>query len=417
MQSHNPVTRRSFLKGTAAAAATAALAGVATHHLYAAGSDQIKVGLIGCGGRGTGAAADCVGSSPNVVIWAAGDVFKERTGKVATWQQIPPERCFGGLDAYAKVIASGVNLVILATPPGFRAMHLKAAIEAGKHVFMEKPVCVDPPTYKMCLAAAELATQKKLCIVAGTQRRHQNSYRECIKRIHDGAIGSIQSGQCYWVTSGVPGPFEERKAGMSDIEWQIRNWYDWSWLSGDHIVEQHVHNLDVLNWAIGATPIKCIGLGGRAARTRPGNIFDHFGIEFEYPGGIRVASYCTQFAGNAANRVSEAIEGTKGRSNPSGNIESDTKWNYSGPNPNPYVQEHTDLIAAIRGQAPYLNEGKQVADSSFTAVLGRMAAYTGRELNWNWAVNQSKLSLLPPKMEFGPFEPHPVAVPGKTELI
>jgi predicted dehydrogenase len=221
---------------------------------------------------------------------------------------------------------------------------------------------------------------------------------------------------------------------MSDIEWQCRNWYDWSWLSGDHIVEQHVHNIDVIAWALKANPIKCIGGGGRQARTKPGNIFDHFGLEFEYPGGIRVASYCSQYGGNVAGRVSEAIEGSKGRSNCSGNITGDTKWDYAGKNPDPYVQEHADLIAAIRGKAPYVNEGRQVADSCFTAILGRMAAYSGREINWAWAMNQSKLSLLPPtwlpmpatgeesklvpgKMEFGPFEPHGVYIPGKTELI
>jgi myo-inositol 2-dehydrogenase / D-chiro-inositol 1-dehydrogenase len=413
----NPLTRRTFLKTTATAAASAALVGSLAARAHAAGSDEIKVGLIGCGGRGTGAAENCVAAAPNVTIWALGDLFKDRTAVAAKKFTVPEERCFGGLDNYEKVLASGVDMVILATPPGFRSLHFAAAVGAGKHVFTEKPVCVDPPTYKQFVAAADLATEKKLCVVAGTQRRHQNSYRECIKRIRDGAIGDIQAAQVYWIGSPA-GPTEDRKPGMSDIEWQIRNWYDWTWTCGDHIVEQHIHNLDVINWAIGAVPVKAIGLGGRQARTKPGNIFDHFAIEFEYPGGIRVASYCSQYSGNVAGRVSEAVEGTKGRSNCSGSIWGEKKWNFSGPqNPDPYVQEHADLLAAIRGAAPYVNEGRQVADSSFTAVLGRMAAYTGREINWAWAVKESKLSLLPPKLDFGAFEPHSVAVPGKTELV
>jgi len=410
-----PVSRRDFLKVTAAAAATAAMTGVGAEYVHAAGSDQIKVGLIGCGGRGTSAAANCVSSSKGIVIWSAGDIFKDKTGRVAGQFNIPADRCFGGFDNYEKVIASGVDMIILATPPGFRAAHFKAAIDAGKHVFTEKPVCVDPPTYRMFVEASEAATQKKLCVVAGTQRRHQNSYRECMKRVLAGDIGQIQSGQCYWI-GGLAGPSAEKAAGMSDIEWQIRNWYEWSWTCGDHIVEQHVHNIDIMNWALGGPPVKCIAVGGRAARTKPGNIFDHFGVEYEYAGGVRVASYCAQY-NRIGGRVSEALEGTKGRSNCNGSISGEKPYNFSGENPDPYVQEHTDLLAAIRGTAPYVNEGKQVADSTFTAVLGRMSAYTGREINWAWATKESKLSLLPPKMEFGAFQPHETCVPGKTQLI
>jgi predicted dehydrogenase len=427
------VTRRDFLKSTAAVAATAAMVGVGANYVHAAGSDEIKVGVIGCGGRGSQEADNCVASSPGVVIWAAGDLFKDRTGGVAKKHNVAADRCFGGLDNFEKVIASGVDMVILATPPGFRAIHFKAAVDAGKHIFTEKPVCVDPPTYKLFVAAADLAAEKKLCVVAGTQRRHQFAYRECIQRIHDGAIGEIRSAQCYWI--GTPaGPTEAKRPGVTDIEWQIRNWYDWTWTCGDHIVEQHVHNIDVIAWVLKANPVKCIGGGGRQARTKPGNIFDHFGLEFEYPGGIRVASYCSQYGGNAAGRVSEAVEGSKGTSNCSGSIKGENKWDYAGKSPDPYVQEHADLIAAIRGKAPYVNEGRQVADSCFAAILGRMAAYSGREINWTWLMNQSKLSLLPPawlpvpakgeeaklapgKMEFGAFEPHGVWIPGKTELV
>ena len=414
MQKKPGVSRRDFLKGSATAGAAVLLTGFAANRAYAAGSDLLKVGVIGCGGRGTGAAGDAVKSSQNVQIWAAGDLFPERLGGVRDAHKVPQDRCFSGFDAYQKVLASGVDSVILATPPGIRSIHFEAAINAGKHVFCEKPVCVDPTGYRRFVAAAEMATQKKLCVVAGTQRRHQNSYRECIKKIKDGAIGEIVSGQGYWVGGGVHHRGEQ-KPGMSDIEFQCRNWYNWTWLCGDHIVEQHVHNLDVLVWAIGAVPVKCIGIGGRQSRPEKGNIWDHFGIEFEFPNNVRVASYCAHFD-NINGRVSEAIEGTKGKSNCGGNIDGETKWNFQGDNPNPYVQEHTDLIAAIRG-GQYINEGKQVADSSFVAVLGRMAAYTGREIKWDWATKVSKLDLMPPKLEFGPFEPHPVAMPGKTELI
>ncbi|MBE3100361.1 MAG: Gfo/Idh/MocA family oxidoreductase [Planctomycetes bacterium] len=412
------VTRRDFLKGTAAVAATAALAGAGAHYVYAAGSDLIKVGLIGCGGRGNGAANDCVKSSQNVQIWAAGDIFPEKLGGPAKAHNIPQERCFGGVDAYQKVIGSGVNMIILATPPGFRPGHFEAAIKAGKHVFMEKPVCVDPTGYRKVVAAAEMATQKKLCVVAGTQRRHTNSYRECIKRIHAGDMGEIVSAQCYWIGGPVTHN-RPRTPGMGDIEWQIRNWYAWSWTCGDHICEQHVHNLDVILWAIGAVPVKAIGVGGRQARPEPGNIFDHFAIEFEFPNNVRVASYCAHFTG-INGRVSEAVEGTKGKSGCSGSISNhagEKIWNFQGENPNGYVQEHADLIAAIRGGA-YINEGKQVADSTMTAVLGRMCAYTGREIKWDWAVNQSKLDLMPPQLDLkAKFEPPPVAIPGKTELV
>ncbi len=306
-------------------------------------------------------------------------------------------------------------MVILATPPGFRPAHFEAAVKAGKHVFMEKPVCVDPTGYRRVVAAADAAGEKKLCVVAGTQRRHQAGYVECIKRIKDGAIGDIVSGQAYWIGDPVHHNGQQ-KPDMSDIEFQCRNWYNWTWLCGDHIVEQHVHNIDVLIWVLGRTPERAIGIGGRQARTEKGNIWDHFAVEFEFSGGVRVASYCSQFE-KTSGRISEMIVGTKGRSNGCSNIGGEKPWKFEGKETNPYVQEHADLVAAILCEAPYVNEGRQVADSTLAAVIGRMAAYTGREVSWKWATEASKLDLAPPKLEFGPFQPHGIAVPGQMELV
>jgi predicted dehydrogenase len=259
-----------------------------------------------------------------------------------------------------------------------------------------------------------MATAKKLGIVAGTQRRHQNGYVETMKRIHDGAIGDILSAQCYWNQGGLWS--RERQSGWSDVEWQVRNWLYFTWLSGDHIVEQHVHNLDVINWALRAHPAKALGMGGRQVRTAPvyGNIYDHFTIEYEYPNGARVMSMCRQIEGTAS-RVSEYLIGTKGTSNPSGSIRGATNWRHDGPRNGPYQQEHTDLINSIRAGKP-LNEGRQIAESTLTAIMGRMSAYTGQEVTWEQALN-SKLDLVPQQLAFGPMPVAPVAIPGQTKLV
>jgi len=431
-KSDNDLSRRSFLKGTAGAGAAALAAGLSSRVAYAAGSDAIKVGLIGCGGRGTGAVRDCLTASNHtkhkVLIWALADLWRDRAldkrqalqkwanknakGKFA----VTEERCFGGFDAYKKLLASGVDLVLVATPPGFRPIHFPAIIAAGKHCFMEKPVCVDPWGYNQICQAADEADKKKLTVVAGTQRRHETSRRECLKRIHDGAIGDLTGGQCYWrgnpVTHNRP-----RQPGMSDIEWQILNWYAWCWTCGDHIVEQHVHNIDMICWAFGTHPESAYGIGGRQARPEPGNIYDHHAVEFEFPNGARVASYCSHFP-KTTNRVGERVVGTKGASGLSNTIDSENPWRFNGKDLNPKVQEHIDCQRSLLGQGKHWNEGRQVAESSMTAVLGRMSTYTGRQIKWDWAVTQSKLKLGPENMHaFGPFEPPPVAVPGKTELV
>ena len=416
------VSRRDFLQGAAAVSAAALTTGFNPNLAMGAGSDALKVGLIGCGGRGTGAAGNCVASANGVQLYAMGDLFKDRLegsrGKLARAGKVPDDRCFVGFDAFQKVIGCGVDMVILATPPHFRPQHLKAAIEAGKHVFMEKPVAVDPVGIRSVIASSELARQKKLGIVAGTQRRHQAGYVETMKRIRGGAIGKVVAAQCYW-NSGTLW-LQKRKPGWSDMEYQVRNWLYYAWLSGDHIVEQHVHNIDVVNWAIGTHPQKAMGMGGREVRTEKqwGNIYDHFAIEFEYPGGVRVLSMCRQMRGTS-NRVSEKIVGTKGMSNPRGEItglDGESIFSFKGRGGNPYVQEHADLIAGVRKGKP-LNEGRQVAESTMAAIMGRMSAYTGREISWDWAMKASKLDLSPKEYKFGPIPTRPIAVPGKTKLI
>lgn len=422
------MSRRDFLKSSAAAAVIVGAGPMLLNQgAHAAGSDVIRVGVIGCGGRGTGAAHDCL-SSPGVKIVALGDLFQDRvdgaynnlTGDANLKDQvdISKDRCFSGFDAYKKVIASGVDMVILASPPGFRPAHLKAAVQAGKHVFMEKPVAVDAPGVRMVMAAGEMAKRKGLGIVAGTQRRHQASYVETIKRIHDGAIGEIVGGQCYWNQGGLWN--HPRQPEWSDMEWQVRNWLYFTWLSGDHICEQHVHNIDVINWAIGAHPVKCVGMGGRQVRTDPayGHIFDHFAIDFEYPNGVRILSECRQIDG-CANNVSEHIQGKKGSSNCANTILRDKdrgrEWKYAGPNPGAYQQEHKDLVASIRAGAP-LNEAQQVAESVLSAIMGRMSAYTGQAITWDQALN-SKENLMPDVLELGSLPVAAIAVPGRTPFV
>jgi len=440
--SDNELTRRDFVRNTAVSIASmSAMAG----RLHAAGSDTIKVGLIGCGGRGTGAATQVLlSTNTSVKLWAMGDLFADQLDKsykmlsegaegrydredfksLLPKMDVPKSRRFVGFDAFKGVIGSGVDLVLLATPPHFRPEHFMAAVTAGKHVFMEKPAAVDPAGVRTLIAAGKIAKQKGLSVAAGTQRRHQNHYVDILKRVRDGAIGEIVSGQCYWNMSLAWDQFKvARAAGMSDMEWQCRNWFYTTWLSGDHICEQHVHNLDIMNWGIGEHPVQVIGVGGRQARTGPeyGNIFDHFACEFEYPNGVRVSSMCKQQAG-AAYHVCERLVGTKGQMFTDQvlgyikDLKGNTIYKYDGPDVNPYYQEHRDLISSIR-KGDGLNEAQNIAESTMCAVIGRMSAYTGRALKWDWAMNASKLDLRPDKYEFGDLPLRPVAIPGKTPLI
>ena len=418
-------TRREFLKtSTAAVVGGAVAAGLgAISAVHAAGSEVIKVGLIGCGGRGTGAGEDAVTAAPNVKLVAVGDVFKDRIEtclarikKVAADKvDVPEERQFVGLDAYEKVISSDVNYIILATPPGFRPQHLKAAVAAGKHIFSEKPVAVDGPGIRTCFEVYEQAKAKGLAIGVGTQRHHQAGYIATIKQIHAGAIGEIVAARAYW----NQGPLwvYPRKEGWTDLEWQLRNWLYFTWLSGDHIVEQHIHNLDVVNWAMKAHPARAVGLGGRQVRTGPeyGHIYDHFAIDYEYENGVHMMSLCRQIA-HCADSVSEALVGSQGKCQVDRfTITGPKAWRFREEKNNPYSQEHTDLIASIRAGKPY-NELKEVTESVLTAIMGRMATYTGKAVTWEEALN-SEENLMPASLDWNMTLPvPPVAMPGQTEL-
>lgn len=411
-------TRREFIITSTAAAASLALA-------QDSNSGTIRVGLIGCGGRGTGAAEDALQAAKmlkvNLEIVALADLFEDRLkgcrrylAKHKDAVKVTDDTCFVGFDAYQKLLKTDVTCVILATPPGFRPIHFEAAIEAGKHVFMEKPVAVDPAGVRRVLEAGKRARMKNLGVVAGTQRRHQKSYLETIQRIKDGAIGEIVAARCYWNQGGLW--VRKREDGWTDMEWQCRNWLYFDWLSGDHIVEQHIHNIDVINWVMGGYPVKAVGVGGRQVRTDAiyGNIYDHFAIDFEYANGVHLLSMCRQQPGteNASN-VSEAVVGTKGIADPGGWIRGAKEWRFQGKQTNPYVQEHADLIQSIRDGKP-LNETEQVAYSTLTAIMGRHAAYTGKAVTWDEILNLD-LDYSPAKYEFGPLPIRPVPIPGKSK--
>jgi predicted dehydrogenase len=344
-------------------------------------------------------------------------LFDRQVQAAKTKLKLPNVQGFSGFDAYQKVINADVDLVILATPPGFRPAHFAAAVAAGRNVFMEKPVAVDPAGCRSVIETAKLAKQKRLAVGAGTQRRHQPSYMETMKRIEDGAIGELVGGQCYWNGEGIW--FREKTgwlAELSDFEWQCWNWYHWDWLSGDQIVEQHIHNLDVMNWAFGGPPVKFYGMGGRQNRgALAGNIWDHFAVELEYANGARVTSMC-RHTPKSSQRIGERVVGTRGTSDCAKSIKGDKPFTFAGAAPDPFVQEHTDLIASIRSNQPY-NEGERVALSTLTAIGGRMSAYTGREISWKWLMEGSKLDIFPKSPGPGAGIFSKVAIPGTAELV
>jgi predicted dehydrogenase len=420
-------SRRTFLS-TSAAVGGALAGGLGfVPAVHARGADEIKVGLIGCGGRGTGAVeniCEAAGTSYNIKIHAMADAFEDRAkncfessknnDKVKEKFDVAPDRVFTGLDAYLKVIEC-CDLVMLATPPGFRPQHIEATIKAGKNLFTEKPVAVDGTGIRKVLAAAEEAQAKKLSVVAGTQRRHQAPYIESLKMIHDGEIGELVTARVYWNQGNIWAV--KRQDGWSDMEYEIRNWYHFTWLCGDHIVEQHVHNLDVANWAFGAHPVRAYGMGGQQVNRAPefGESYDHFAVEYEYPNGQCIQSQCRQIAGTDAN-VSETIVGTKGTWTSNGyRFGGGAKGRIRAQGINPYVQEHIDLLDGIVNGKP-LNELQQVAESTMTAILGRLSAYTGKSLTWEEALN-AKLDTFPKDLDIKAKRPAPmVAMPGQYEL-
>lgn len=425
----NDWTRRDFVKSSAilgaASLVPSALASGLTYRI----DDTIRVGVIGCGGRGTGAAVNALAAHPKVNVVAMADLFEDRLNGSYGWLaenddfgdrvKVDPAHKFVGFDAYKQLLAiDTIDYVILATPPHFRPIHFDAAIHAGKHVFMEKPVAVDPAGIRKVLDAGARAKQQALSVVAGTQRRHEHSYLSLMKRVNEGELGEIVSASCYWNQGGLW--VHDRKPEYSDMEWQCRNWLYFTWLSGDHICEQHIHNIDVINWAKDGPPVKATGMGGREVRTdaKYGNIFDHFSIEYEYADGMTMQSMCRQIDG-CAGRVEEVIVGSKARSVSRPGyavITGGSEWRFDADNRNPYEQEHVDLIASILGEGRYLNEAKRVAESTLTAIMGRMSAYTGKSITWEQALS-SQLDLSPDAYSFSDLPVRPVAVPGKTPLI
>ena len=437
-------SRRKFVKQSSLIAGgllAAPMFGRANFFSGAAG--EIKVAVIGCGGRGTGAALQALLSKQNVKIVALADAFKDRiddcynrlvaddlsdmgvTGNMKAKVDVPESRKFTGFDAYQKAI-SFADVVILATPPGFRPIHFEEAIKQGKHVFMEKPVAVDPAGVKKVLDAAAIAKQKKLNVVVGLQRRYQNSYRELFKRKE--MIGDILSGQVWWNNPGVW--VKKREPNQTEMEYQMRNWYYFNWLCGDHILEQHIHNIDVMNWFKNSFPVRAQGMGGRQVRTGKeyGEIFDHHYVEFWYADGSVMNSQCRHIPG-AASKVDELLIGTKGKIYcGEGSIRDNKgkelfKFDSKGGN-NPYQTEHDELFAAIaKGQYKFA-DAEFGAKSTLTAVMGRMATYSGQVIDWDKTLN-SGIDIMPKEYSWTATPPtvpnadgfYPIAVPGKTKYF
>ena len=420
-------SRRVFLK---TAAATGTLAAYSNAH--AGGSDVLRVGLVGCGDRGTGAAVQALGADSNVKLVAMADAFEDRIqqsldvlgkdAKVAGKLDVQPDHRFVGFNAYRQLLDSGVDVVLLCTPPHFRPQHLREAVEAGKHVFAEKPVAVDAPGVQSVLASCELAKKKGLSVVSGLCIRYDNGFREAVRRIQDGAIGEVHALFANDYRSGRWA--KPRQPDWSDMLYQMRNWYNFTWLSGDFNVEQHVHFLDVCAWVMNDQyPEKAVGMGGRAVLTEPeyGQIYDHFSVVYQFANGAKLVSNCRQQP-RCKNDMSAQVFGTRGRAELSERrnglrIKSDgADWNFTGPQNQMYETEHAELFASIRsGKA--INNGSYMAKSTLLAIMGRMAAYTGQEITWEMAL-RSKESLNPERYAWDARPPAiPIAVPGQTRFV
>ena len=412
-------TRRDFLKASAGLAAGAALTGaiVRPAGAYVQASDEIKIGLIGCGGRGTGAAGQALSTKGPVKLVAVADAFQDNAEKAVKALKgehgdrvdVSPDHIFTGFDAYKHCIDSGIDLIVIATSPGFRPIHFEYAVQQNKNVFMEKPVGTDAPGIRRLLAANKIAKEKNLKVAVGLQRHHQARYIETIQRLHDGAIGGVDNGEIdllrvYWNDSGVW--VRPRKPEQTEIEYQMRNWYYFIWLCGDHITEQHIHNLDVANWIKKGPPVRAEGMGGRQILTGPdhGQIFDHHYVEFTYADGTKMASQCRHWPGKTKHDVSEHAHGVKGMCDVGAGyikFRDGTEWRYkhpTGKEPNPYQVEHDDFFDAVRNNKAY-NEGDYGAYSTMTSILGRMATYSGQEVTMEQAL-ASDLDLHPKVYDF-----------------
>jgi predicted dehydrogenase len=436
----NPLDRRTFVKTSSALAGGLLLVPeLLSAKVHSSVADVIKIGVIGCGGRGTGAAVQALSTSQNVKLVAMADAFadnvensftqitKEATamGK-ADRVDVPKERRFVGFDAYQQVIALS-DVVILATPPGFRPDHFTAAVNAGKHVFMEKPVATDGPGVRKVLAAAEIAKQKKLNVVVGLQRHYETKYQLWIEKLHSGIIGDIVTSHVYWNNEGVW--VRPRKKGQTEMEYQMRNWYYFNWLCGDHICEQHIHNIDVSNWVKNAYPIKASGMGGRQVRNgkEHGEIFDHHFVEYDYADGSKMFSQCRHIEGTPS-LVTESFQGTNGRAPSPGVIvdrSGKTIFRHSGKDDaNPYQVEHDVLFEAIAKGEYKFADAENGAKATLTSIMGRMATYSGQVIEWDKALN-SNVNLFPDKLDWKAMPKvlpnkegfYPIAVPGKSVVV
>ncbi len=428
--SNSLTSRRDFLKTSAILGTALAAPAVLPGDLFgAANMDTLRVGLIGCGGRGSGAASQALTADKNVLLVAVGDAFEEPLQKClqslqkdhADRVKVTPEKCFVGLEAYQKVIDSGVDVVLLATPPGFRPIHLKAAVTAGKHVFCEKPVATDAPGLRSVLESVKMAKEKSVALVAGYCWRYDFARREFYKRIHDGAIGDIRAIYATYYTGPVkPMPVaSDRPAGMGDLEWQLRNWYNFSWLSGDGYVEQCCHSVDKVAWAMkDVPPLKAVAVGGRGTPNNQGNIFDHMFVVYEWPDDVRAFVGQRQVA-NTFSENSDYLMGSAGVGKISGwqapVIKAKETWRYKGDKADMYQTEHNELFASIRSGNP-INNGSWMSSSTMMGIMGRMAAYTGQEITWEQAMN-SQEKLVPDHFDWKmKLDISPMPLPGFTKF-
>jgi len=437
---HHPISRRSLLRtstvGAGALAAGAPLLAGRRHSGRAAGDAELRIGIVGLGGRGSGAAAQALRADPNTRLVAVADAFSDNLEEALEGLQnqpgfagrvdVPPERRYVGFDAYKRVIDSDIDVVILTTPPGFRPMHFEYAVAKERHVFMEKPVAIDGAGVRQVLAAARVAKDKGLKVGVGLQRHHDARYLETIARIHEGAIGRPLALRVYWNSGGVWD--RPRREDQNEMQYQMTNWYYFNWLCGDHICEQHIHNLDVGNWVMQAYPTECHGMGGREVRTdtkRFGEIFDHHAVEYTYADGTKMFSQCRHQPGTWSS-VSEHVHGTLGSSNISGGRikpHDGEEWRWRGDGPDPYQVEHDVLFAAIRSGVAH-DEAENGAYSTLTAIMGRHATYSGQIIRWQEALD-STLELRPSEYSFAGIPPivpdehgvYPVPIPGQTKVI
>ena len=436
MKDHNsnrePSSRRQFIRTSGKAVIGGVLISQVSlsEKTFAANADTLRVGLIGCGGRGTGAAAQALAADQNVILTAMADVFENRLkGSLNTLKkeagarvQVAPDHCFVGVDAYQKLIDSGVDVVLLAAPPWFRPVHLRAAVAAGKHIFCEKPMATDAPGVRSVVESVGKAKQKNLALVAGFCWRYEPGRREFYKRIHDGAMGEIRAIHATYLTGPVKPmpPASQRPSGMGDLEWQLHNWYNFAWLSGDGLVEQACHSVDKIAWAMnGLLPIKAVATGGRQIPNNEGNIFDHIDVFYEYENGVR-AFMAQRQINNCYGDNSDYLLGATGTGTIKGwnapIITGKERWRYSGAKKDMYQVEHDELFASIRKGAP-INDGVWMANSTLMAIMGRMAAYTGQEITWEMALNSQEM-LVPEKLDWSMNLPiAPMAVPGKTKFV